>query len=500
MAEETTTQEELLAQNAELAGQIADLQEQWDEAAATLLRIRNEDVGWRPLGQTNPEEEGFSLRVSKEVAKAAEIQGVGNPLLKRGFKLRYDGIFSRGFRVKGDVKPRTKRKIEHPDIQRVLFDDDAWETNERSLFNTGNFFFAYNRTTGEGRRVPFEEITNRAVDPDDRDITAYYQRTYTRHELDGSGRTQEVTVWYPLLEWAESGKDSLDEIGGIAVDHDWTVIDLRVNVPSTGHWGIADSFAALPYAWAYGEYIRDASSLLKALATIAWKVVGKSKTQAQRAGVQLTQARKPGSAAVMTDGTDFTSMPKAGQVDMSDGNSLAAMVASSLEVPLPALLSNPSIGSYGSVAALDGPTVAMARSRQGRWRKFYERLFRAMDAKGLSIDFPKITEDPVHRQVSSLATGRATGAIHADEYRAAFLEATDVTPMHDAPPPVEEYAQAQNALGFLQAMMSTGQAGPADPIARQGNSGVAGRLGEIDNTNRDLDTKPGTGSMTGLVG
>jgi hypothetical protein len=280
---------------------------------------------------------------------------------------------------------------------------------------------------------------------------------------------------------------------------------MRVNVPTTGHWGIPDVFAALPYAWAYSEYMRDASSLLKALNMIAWKVVGKSKAQAQSAGVQLAGARKTGGVAAMTAGTELAAMPKAGQVDMSDGLELAAMVAAALGVSTNALLTVSSGGTSAAVQALDGPTVAMARARQERWVRFYERVFLAMGIKDVTINFPKITEDPIYRTVASLATGRATGGIWADEYRAAFQEAMSLSPMHDGPPPVEEYARAQNALGFLQAMENAvavaEQDAGADPLARQGNPGVAGRLGETDNAGlRDQDNKAASGTQTDLIG
>lgn len=489
--------QELRAQNAEMGYQLAELQENWDQAAAALMRIRAEDKGWLPLSQIEAED-GFSLQVIKDVGDTAELQCVGNPLLTRGFALRHDGIFSKPFRLKGQQPPRVKRKLESDTVHRVLFDPDGIEQNERTLYTRGNFFVAYNTVTGKLIRVPLSEIGKRATDPEDREITAYYLREYTRNDFDG--KTTQVSEWYPTVEWAESGQDTNDKVGEFRVNHDWRIIDMRVNVPVTGHWGIPDAFAALPYAWAYSEYIRDASGLLKALNTIAWKVVSKTKAQAQQTGIRLSRAgqRGPGTAT-MTEGTELSAMPKAGQVNMDDGLALAAMVASALQVPLTALTSNAAVGGgFGSVASLDGPTVAMARARQQRWSSFYARVFLAMGIKGLTLDFPKITEDPVHRQISSLATGRATGAIWADEYRTAFLEATDTTPLHADAPPVDEYAQAQNALGFISAMMGATSSAANDPLARQGNAGVAGSLGDIDNTNKRMDTRPGTGSVDDL--
>lgn len=490
--------------NQELGWRIAELEEQWDQAAAALLRVRAEDEGWSLWGTVRASDNGFSLETMKKVGNEAELQSAGNPLLRRGFQLRYQGVFSKPFRLEGKMPPRVKRMLQSPSIERVLLASAGIEKNERTLYNRGNFFVIVNPLTQQVRRIPFEQIANRATDPDDTEVTAYYLRKYNRTNFDGT--VERIEEWYPTIEWRDTGLQLETSIANIPVNPEWTIVDLRVNVPSEGHWGVPDCFAALPYAWAYSEYIRDASSLLKALTMIAWKVVGKTQTQAQAAGVRLSKAGASGAGgvAVMTQETQLASMPRAGQVDMNDGLALAAQVASALDVPVTALLNNPAIGGgFGSVAALDGPTVAMARTRQERWTEFYVRVFRALGFRDLTLDFPRVTEDPIHRQVSSLATGRATGALHADEYRAAFLEATDVTPLHSEPPSVDEYAQAQNALGFLQMMRDVGLAddvSQSDPLSRQGNSGVSGRLGEIDNTNRRLDTQPGTGSQTNLVG
>lgn len=483
---------------AELRHEVEILQEQWDEAAAALLRLRTEDEGWSILGQVK-KPDGFSLSVLKDIAKKAEVQATGNPLLKAAFELRFNPIFSRGFEVEGEMKPRHERKLENITVQETLFADEGLDELERTCFTTGNLFVIYNRITGDIMRIPYEQITNRAVDPDFPARTAYYQWSHTRTQFDG--KTETIIEWIPVVEWWAAKKDTEDTIANHPVNHDWTIIDMRVNVPTTGHWGVPDSFPALPYAWGYTEYIRDAASLLKAYNTIAWKVVGKSKPQAQAAGVALAGSRRNGGVAAMTQGTTVDAMPKAGLVDMRDGRALAAMVASATGVPTTALISM-SEGGIAGDQVIDAATVAMARSRQKKWERFYKRVFIAMGMEDLKINFPKIVEDPIHRQISSLSTVRTVGGIWADEYRDAVLEALSIKSQHDAPPAVDEYAQAQNALGYLTAQENARQAEIAqnDPLSRQGNSGTSGKVAEIDNTNRNLDSRAGKGTQTDLVG
>jgi len=487
---------ESAVQIAELQHEVTVLKESFDEAAQALIRLRTEDEGWGIIGQVN-KDDGFSLRVVKDVAKKAEIQSTGNPLLKAAFELRFNPIFGRGFGIEGEIKPRYQRKLDNVSVKEVLFSDSGLDTIERTCFNAGNLFVAYNRITGDMMRIPLSEIHDRAVDPDFPARTAYYLWTHTRVDFDGNATP--INEWLPVVEWVAAGKDNIDSVNRQPVNHDWTVIDMRVNVPSTGHWGIPDAFPALPYAWAYSQYIRNAASLLEALNLIAWRVVGKSKPQAQAAGITIAGHRKVGGIAAMTEGTTLDSMPRSGQVDMNDGRPMAAMVASATGVSTNGLLAMSS-GSGAAIQSLDGITVAMARTRQERWVDFYERVFVAMGLEGLTINFPRITEDPIHRQVSSLATGRATGAIYADEYRDAFLEAMSIKPQHDVPPEVAEYAQAQNALGFLNMIEGIAARVEGGPIASQGNSGVAGSLGEIDNTNRNFDDLAASGTQTDLVG
>ena len=483
----------------DLVEQFHQLQENWDEAGAAMLRISSEERGFSLWSQIERGENGFSLDVTKSIALEVAKQSAGNPLLKRGFSLRLGNVFGKGMSVDGKVPPRYKSKMEGASLQRVLFSDEAFEENERCLYETGNLLVAYNRLTNRAIRLPLSEIHDVAQNPDDLDDVWFYLRSYSKTDL-VSQKQVPVSEWYPVLEFAEENQLPT-KLANTPVNSEWVVINLAVNRPHRGLWGIADAFSAMSYAWAYANYLRNAGQLLEALNTFAWKIVGKGKAAAQRQALQIVgnRAGTGPKAAVMTEGADMSALPKSGQVNMNDGLALAAMAASALEVPLVALTSDSSnaAGSYGAVASLDGPTTAAARTRQQKWAGFYHRVFRAMGMTDLVVNFPKISEDPIHRQVASLAVGRTTGAIYADEYRAAFLEATDVAPLHDSPPAVDEYARAANALGFIQAMqglvdqLETG----GDPLSRQGNGGVAGSLSGGDHTNRDQDTAPGTGSV-----
>lgn len=483
------------------------LAESYNSAVGTLLAMRADDEGWTAINSLTGED-AFSLKNIQDISRQAELQTTGNPLLKRGLSLRTSNVFGRGIKFEGVVQPRFKSVLDKPAVQHALFTQKAFTENERAAFTTGNLIMAYDKKEKTFYPIPFEEITGFASNPRQVSDVWYYQRTYS--EIDpttGVEKTEATVEWYPVLEKSEAGtlRTSIkgEDSEAKPVISTIIIIDAKFNTRIGAVWGVPDCLPAMPYAWAHAEYLRDGSKVLKALATIAWKVVAKSRAGSQNTAAKMANNKGAGSTAAFTEGTDLVSMPKAGQVNLRDGQALAGYVASSLEVSLIALLSDPGTasGSYGAAASLDGPSAASARSRQEFWASFYRRCYRAVGIKDIVVNFPKLTEDPVFRQAQTLQIGRAMGAIWSDEARVAFLEANDITPLHTDPPPLEEYVQAANALGALNAAAAATQAAdaqaagdtPSDPTSRQGNSTPAGSLSSGDNSTRDQAATPGTG-------
>lgn len=476
------------------------LSESFQAASAALLALRAEDEGFRPLNKLK-EDEGFSLESLQEIAELAELQTTGNPLLIRGINLRASNVFGKGINFQGDVKPRFKSIMDKPINKRTLFTEGAFKRNERSLYTTGNLFMAYRRTSRTFFAIPFSEISNSASNPDVVDDVWYYQRTWTETDLSkGIPNSKPTSKWYPVLEKFEEG-DLLKKIGDVEVDADVVIIDLKVNTTIGKVWGVPDVLPAMPYAWAHAEYIRDASKLLKALSTIAWKVVSKSKANAATAAAKSALPKGAAGTATMTEGTDLTAMPRSGQVNMGDGQTIASYVAAALEVSVIALLADPgsASGSYGAAATLDGPTASAARSRQNLWIEFYERVYRAVGEKSVLVNFPKIAEDPVYRIAQTLQIGFAFGAIHQDEFRASFLEATDVLPLHDEVPEPTPFTSAAQFSAEAQAQAEREEQVAADAAKAAANVQGQGRSDGVgasagNNDLRDSSATPGTGS------
>jgi hypothetical protein len=476
------------------------LRETYADAAASLLAFRADEEGWSPLNTLR--DSGFSLDSLHKIADHAELQTTGNPLLKRGLTLRTSNVFGRGLILDGKVPPRFKAVMDKPVNQNALFTQSAFFRNERALFTGGNLFMAYNKKDKNFFAIPFSEITNSASNPNLREDVWYYERTYNKVDPNtGQKSDQPIKVWYPVLERAEAGSLP-SSVQGVTLDKNIVIIDVKVNMPIGGVWGVPDCLPAMPYAWAHAEYLRDGSKLLKALATIAWKVVSKSKSTATTAGVKQANPKLAGGTAIMTNDTDMVAMPRAGQVDLRDGLQIAAYVASALEVSLISLTSDAgsAAGSYGAAATLIGPEAATARGRQAIWITFYSRCYRAIGFNDIDPNFPKIAEDPIFRQAQTISLLFAGGAIWQDEYRAAALEIADIPDLHGAavPPPTEFTNASQFSVAAINASAAQAdaqakqsQATAQGSVTGQGKSSGVGKTGGTRDL-QNMDTTPGT--------
>lgn len=520
IAVEKMLKRDLVTEVERLAGDNYLLQEGLEAAAATLLSIQAEDAGWAPMNSFQ-QHDGFVITQLHELYAKMKVASKGNPLLKRGFTLRSSYVWGRGLELIGEIPPRFQKKIDKN--KEVLFTQSAFISNERSLFNAGQFFLFYDKGKDEAYPVSFSEITNFASNPNRISDVWYYQRTWRPIDPATNMPTDDVVIeWYPVAETAErSGKPLLKEIQNQPVNPRVVVIDVRVNRDEDEVWGVPDVLPAYPYAWAHAEYLKDGSRLLKALSTIAWKVVSKSKGNSTAAAIKMGGARGAGQTANMTADTDLVAMPKAGQVDLGDGDRIASYVAAALGVSLTALLSTAGAagGSFGAEASLDTPAQNDALSRQAIWENYYERVLRVMGIKddaGIKVVFHAIQEEPSFRRLQAIATAFQTGALNQEEYRTAALEVLDIKATTTELPKPNAFTgaestnpdlaannamkiaqmQQQNALKIAKtnATAPAPQAGngPASATPAQGKTGKVGALHDGDNTLRDISSKPGT--------
>lgn len=450
------------------------LSESYSSMAAAMLEL--EDKGWNPFN-AGSDEDKFSLLHLHHVAKYIREISEGNPLLKRGSGLRSSYIFGRGVSF-SEQPPRVNRLMLDTQNQDVLFSAEAQVINERSHFTDGQFFVLGNITSKKFQRIPFSQITAVVTDPDDPEQVRYYRRTWDRNIQDLSSTSVSsklMNVWYPTDTYEPAGGRYASSIQNQPVDTKYKIFASRVNRRAGNIWGIPDAFSAVPWAYAYNEYLKDGSKMLKALSLFAWQLKSKTKSGATAAAATIATSSRVGSTAVTGADMELSSMPRANSVDLGNGRALGSMVASALEVSVVALLSDPgSSGAYGTAQTLDVPTIKAMEARQALWTQFYFRIMKFMGARTdvLEINWPKIETEPSQRMMQALALAKESGAIWDDEYRKAVIETLDIAKLHDTVPSMMDMSSNDS------------------PIPSQGNSGAVGSMQDNANDLRSSDNNP----------
>lgn len=481
------------------------LMESFTAMADAILKL--EDEGWIPINQIGSADDasrkGIGIEELKKITKYAEGQTKANNLLGRGYRLKSNYVLGRGFEyVKKDgtaIQPRFQSVIDDPENQDVVFSEKALKELNRVLFTSGNVLMILNTKTKKFTRLTVEpQLSNYLTYDDDPSRVKYWRRAYSiRNDLRPGAQPEQVAEWIPVWQYKNGLKGKLPQsidVGGgkrEAINQDCVIIDMRVNKDDGEVLGLPDCLSALPWAWAATEYLKDGSKLIKALATIAYHVKAKTLAAAERAGAKL-QDRKIGGAAITGPDTEITQMPRVGSVDLYEGRPLQAAVASALDVSVAALTADTARGgSYASESALSQPEQLSAISRQKDFEDFFHRVFQALGATDVEINFARVDVDPIHRRLQSMGIARTFGGINQQEFRNSSLELLDITPTTTELPEPDEFTGSKYST--LPEVIDAGidlqrdqQANDA-AIAAQGVSGNVGSLDDNGNDARNSD-------------
>lgn len=428
---------------AELQREVAVLRESLQSRALEI-----ENIGWTALSGYTQQDDGLDLDTLKTLSDKLRELAATNPLHIRGAQLRHSYVFGRGVGYQ-DLKPAAKRIIDDPHNKAVMFSIGAYETNNLALFTDGNFQVIYNTTTRRFTAVPIVEVTGVITDPDDNSVLQYIQRSWSSN---GEARK----VWYPLARFKNQSGTRLPltiSAGGgapaVPVAQDAVVYSKQSRKQTGWTWGIPDSLGAMIWTLTYTGYLSDNAKLVNALSKFAWTLTRNSAGGVAKAAAEV---KKPGigGTAIGDPGTAISSVgvPSA-QVDFNHGQPLAALVATSMGVPVIALLSSPGAtgGSYGAATTLDAPTIQGFEAVQDGWASFYEEILHDLGSPKATVAFPAIQNDPNYRQITSIELGRAGGVIWDDEARQAYLDILDLQKLHDTLPPKPDPALAADGSG-----------------------------------------------------
>lgn len=374
---------------------------------------------------------GMTLHDTKLASERLRELSVGNPLIKRGYKLRSSYVWSRGFTLP-KLSARVKNKMQSPINERCLFSSNAYEELELAAYTDGNIFVLGRNSDQQFMRVPLVEISGIMTDPDNNEVIWAVRRTWNR--MFSNGQAETVTRWYYTDTYPEgmakatrlNNNSNISEI----VDTSYTMFHQGFNSHIGWTFGVADALPTIAWVKLYREFLENGAIMTKALAQFAYKVSAKSRSGVSSAAAKIatSDGGRIGATAAMGADVDLMPMPKAGNAyDFEAGRSLAAMIASALEVSIVALLADPGTsGAYGTAQTLDTPTMKAMQARQNTWSLFYKRILRFMGATNVEITWPSIEVEPIHRMIQSLAMAWESGVLNPEEFRSAIVDTLDI--------------------------------------------------------------------------
>lgn len=456
------------------------------ESLRGLTRVSQkmyEGRDYTALGSSTSQANVVSLNSVHEMVPGLRVMAQEHPLMKRGAQLRHSYIFGGGIEV-GGLSKGAEKIVGDTVNQQTVFSVDAQERLNLELYCAGNVFVFKNLSTNRFTHVPVEEIVEINYD----DFDPSYVR-YVRREWVDYSKNEKVSQWFPTSDFSKSSprdrkiisQSDVDRGKEFPVNHDYVVYMKTSRAFAGSPLGMPDSFAGSLWAIAYSNYLSDSAALTNILKKVAWKLTNNStREQAEKNAVIVGRPGGDGVGGTAALGQDqqLTSagVPSA-QVDFNGGQPLASMVATSLGVPVIALLSSPGAtgGSYGAATTLDEPTRNGFKAEQDSWVTFFLEILRdlnpARQQDAVRVSFPSLDRDQPYRQLQSLAQAYATGAIFDDEYRETALDVLGVRDLHPGKLPTPP------------------DFGGSDPIPRQGNTGAVPGGNDQGDTNHDNDNE-----------
>lgn len=516
----------LEARNEELTGLVTEEMREAGEFGRAQLAL--EDIGWRPLMGLAESANSFTLDALHHASDLCRAVATVNPLVGRGLRVRTGYIWGSGVSVvpsefiQGPGRPRTVNlEPELPEgIDEVLTGTLAQLELERTSGTDGNLFFLVDRRTKEVQRIPFEEITEGVSQRGNRERLMYIRRTWNDWDLEldhennielnpmtttkaaargrswiraeregGSGGAAKFSFrdcWYPTPAGLRAmGRNrGAATIAGDPVDNTKVLVHVPFNRLTGWRWGIPDVLPAVWWTKAYKEYLENCATLTKAYARFAWKVTSDKSRSVRRTASAIAQAPRVdpatgaplnvGASAVLGAGQDLSAVGGNTKVDFETGRPLAAMIAAALDVPLPALLEDPSIANNAAATSLDTSTILVMRARQKVMDDMFRQIFKVLGLK-VRLRWPEISEEPVHRRMQALDMAVRLGLFSADEARAMVVDA-----FHDKWEDFERQAPMLDKLPYVAGGTAQGKPeGEAETTSgkSRSNSGGTGTRG-----------------------
>lgn len=360
-----------------LLGEVETLTYRLGESANYISQLEDlyrEDRGWTQISYQS--QEMFTAAGRRKIAELCRAMHIINPLIKRGLAVRAAYTWGQGVGISArneQVNKVVQTFLDDPMNRRAFTGAQAHVTLENQLGTDGNVFLAVfsNPQTGftQVRTIDPLEITDQIVNPEDREEVWFYRRDYNEETLEGN--YIERSVWLPALGYKPTRRMTM--VRDLTINWDMKIYHVKAN--PQGLWGIPDTFAALPWARSYKEFLEDWAALMKALSRIAWRMSGK-RAAGQQAREAFRRIDEAGQTFAADPNTQLEAVPKTGAtIDAESGRPLATMIAAALGLPVTTLMSDPGqTGARAVAETLNQPTRLEFKNRQEVWTEAYRAV------------------------------------------------------------------------------------------------------------------------------
>jgi len=374
---------------------IAQLSEQMridrDNFAERLaeLELELEDVGWQKLtGDSSAE---FSRAGLRKICEQSLLFFMKNPLIRRGVLTQANYVFGQGVTINA-VHPTVDAVVQDflaDSKNRTAFTDiNAMVKVEKDLWITANLFFVFFSNNKGGTRIsliPFSEIEDVKVNPEDRNEPWFYERHWSQ-KRDILGRFAAAGTmrkeYYP--DWRYRPDDKPTQVDGFVVHWDKPIMHVKVNAVLDQKFGTSEIYAAQSWAQAYNKFLSDWATIVRSYARFAWDMVkqtAKGRIAAKAAldskissGGNYAPAPSAGSAFIHEESTKLTPIRTAGATTSADdGRRLLLMVCAELGLP-ETFFGDVSVGTLATARSLNRPTELQFSLRQLLYKDIIEDI------------------------------------------------------------------------------------------------------------------------------
>ena len=344
-------------------------------------------------------EQEFSPEGMQQLRAICRLFAIKNPLIKRGLGFRAAYVWGQGVEIAArangkqageqDVQAVVQAFLDDPGNQRAFTGAEARVQLEHALGTEGEVFVAMwtRPTTGQVqvRTVPADEIIEIICNPQDRTEPWFYRRRWVETSYSSNGGLLQETKerMYPCVDYRPRTRPR--QFATVPVDWNSPIVHVAVNRPLGWQRGVPDAYAAIDWARAFKTFLEDWATVVKSLSRFAWRLTSKGSARSQvRQRLAAAPPRDPatgeaqdaGATAVTPMDAVMEAIPKSGAtIDAESGRPLAMMVASALDVPVTALLSDPGqTGARATAETLNKPTEMAMQQRQQVWATALQRI------------------------------------------------------------------------------------------------------------------------------